>query len=123
MAETSTSKRKKAILVVSFNPGLADVRKNVLEAAGYKVIAAKTIVQVRRACQRKQPPDLVMIGYSLPPAEKRRVSVEVRAHLRRVPVLELYDGGKARLADEARTYTHQSQAPQDFLDAVREILN
>jgi hypothetical protein len=64
--------QKKTILVVSLSPEQADVRKRVLEAAGYRVIAAKTVVNVITTCETRRV-DLAMIGYSLPPAEKRRV--------------------------------------------------
>ena len=64
--------RKKTLLVASLDPQLAEVRKQVLEEAGYRVITAKTTIKVRTVCQRQQV-DLVMIGYSLPLAEKLRV--------------------------------------------------
>jgi hypothetical protein len=52
-----------------------------------------------------------MIGYSLPPAEKRRVWVEARRHCK-VAVLELYENGKAELMDKANTFTHRLETHQ-----------
>jgi DNA-binding response OmpR family regulator len=63
-----TAKHK--ILVVSHDPHLADVRKVLLEAAGFQVFSASNLKAVQEGCQKD--PHLVMIGYSLPPAEKRR---------------------------------------------------
>src|SRR5437763_112630 len=122
-------RRKKTVLVASLDPQLADVRKQVLEEAGYRVIPAKTPVQVRSACERQRV-DLILIGYSLPPVEKRRVRNEVRQHCDGVPVLLLYEaeeaeltqnGAEAELLQDA-PHLHQSRTPRDFLQAVKQIL-
>src|SRR6185437_11714397 len=65
------------IIVVSKNPVLADRRKAVLEAAGFSVISASGESAIADIC-KKQKPRLVMIGYSVPPATKRRVWNEAR---------------------------------------------
>jgi Cyclic nucleotide-binding domain len=78
-----------AILVVSHDPHHADVRKHWLVDAGYEVIPAMNIQGVREACERRTL-QLVVIGYSLPPAEVRRVRLEVRQGFGvQVPILEL----------------------------------
>jgi DNA-binding response OmpR family regulator len=110
------------ILVVSHDPHLADVRKDILELAGFEVLAAHNFKDVQEACKKK--PDLVMIGYSLPPAEKRRVWVEVRENCN-APVLELHETqGPSLMADAfmADAFFHQAAAPDDFLSAVKRIL-
>ena len=71
---------EKAILVVSHDPRLADVRKAILESAGFRVHAAFDLPTVSRYCHENKL-DLIMIGYSLPPAEKRQIWAEVRKHL------------------------------------------
>jgi DNA-binding response OmpR family regulator len=63
---------KHTLLVVSKDPELADVRKKVLEDAGFEVIPAPDLKALQEACE-KHKISLVMIGYSLPPSEKRRV--------------------------------------------------
>jgi DNA-binding NtrC family response regulator len=63
------------IMVVSHDPKLGDVRKAVLEAAGFQVLAVSNIKEVKAACQKC--PQLVMIGYSLPSSAKRQVWAEV----------------------------------------------
>ena len=113
-------RRRQAILVVSSNPGLADVRKQVLEAAGYKVLAASNLPAVTDAC-RNEKIDLIMLGYSLPPAERRRVWVEARQHCK-APILELYEGDRAELMEETNTFVHESHTPGDFLEAAEAIL-
>jgi DNA-binding response OmpR family regulator len=105
------------ILVVSHDPHLADVRKALLEAAGFQVFAASNIKEVQEACQKR--PQLVMIGYSLPPAAKRQVWAEVRERCK-VPVLELHKNEEPSLA--ADVFFHRPERPDDFLGAVRRIL-
>jgi hypothetical protein len=60
-----------------------------------------------------------MIGYSVPPAAKRRVWDEARKKCK-VPILELHRQGSPELMPPA--YFHVSQAPDDFLAAVQRIL-
>ena len=94
----------------------------VLELAGYAVIAASSIDQVSRTC-RKYKIDLVLLGSSLSPAEKRKFWVEARSNCQS-PVLELYGIGDPELMDESRTHGHaMTHTPSDLVDAVRAILN
>ena len=110
-----------AILVVSRNPDLADVRKNVLEKAEFTVFAASDILAVKRECAERKP-DVVMIGYSLPPSEKRRVWHEIRRCGLTIPVLELHENGKPELMDSTATFFHASKTPDDFLAAIEQIV-
>lgn len=110
---------KDKILVVSHDPGLADVRRKVLENAGFEVLAANDSTSIRTACEVHRP-RLVMIGYSLLPSEKRKVWAAVKEHCN-LPVLELYrKNGPELLPTE---YSHQSLEPDDFLTAVMKILS
>ena len=107
----------KTIVVASRDPNFADIQKRILEAAGYQIFPVSNIKEVEKACAVGTI-DLVIIGYSLPTAEKRRVVHEARKHCK-APILELYEGDKPELAD---IYTHRSELPEDFLDAVNSIL-
>jgi DNA-binding response OmpR family regulator len=115
-----SSTKKKAVLVASRDPSLADVRKQTLELAGYRVIAASSHLDVLTACQREKL-HLVLLGYSLPPAEKRRVSAEVRQHCH-TPILELYKSEAPTLQASSYLHQHFSDTPIDFMDAVRAIV-
>lgn len=111
----------KAILVASFDPNLADVRKRLLENAGYRVIPAADVLDVRAACESESPV-LVVIGHSLPAGAKRQVWHEVRQHCgTKVPILELHTSVTPVLREDA-VILHASQTPDDFIDRVREIL-
>jgi hypothetical protein len=79
------------------------------------------ITAVRSGCESGTIA-IVVIGYSLPPSEKRRVWNEVRQVCgKATPILELYSYGTPILPDEAVT-AHASQAPDDFVEQVRAIL-
>ena len=112
---------KYTTLVVSHDPTEADIRRNVLEGAGFKVVRASELRAIRRACE-KQAISLVMIGYSLPPSEKRRVWDEIRQTCDgNVPVLELYNKGKQDLVGSHALFVHESHTPDDFIGAVESI--
>jgi DNA-binding response OmpR family regulator len=105
------------IMVVSHDPHLGDVRKAILEAAGFQVVAASNIKEVQEACQKD--PQLVMIGYSLPPAAKRQVWAEVRERCK-APILELHKNEEPPIMADA--FFHHVDRPDDFLVAVLCIL-
>ncbi|MGB9122840.1 MAG: hypothetical protein WCE73_19645 [Candidatus Angelobacter sp.] len=109
---------KDKILVVSHDPGLADVRRKVLEKAGFEVMAATDPSAIQATCASHKP-RLVMIGYSLQPSEKRRVWAAVKEHCE-VPVLELHrESGPELMSPD---FSHESLAPDDFLAMVIKIL-
>ena len=108
-----------AILVASRDPKLADVRKKVLEKAGFLVIAASDSETVGRACG-EHAVRMVMLGYSLAPADKRRIWKTAREHCQ-VPILELYRKGEPEIVDQNVHY-HESQTPEDFLEQVKFLM-
>jgi DNA-binding response OmpR family regulator len=111
--------RKRKILAVSRDPKLADIRKTVLEKAGFSVIPALDDRAVEHACSTDGI-NLIMLGYSLDPADKRRVWAASRRYCN-VPILELHKYGAPELV-ERNVYAHESQKPDDFLQAVLGLL-
>jgi DNA-binding response OmpR family regulator len=110
--------QRNKIMVVSHDPRLAEIRKSVLESAGFRVIPAKDLATVRKVCQ-KQRVHLVMIGYSVPPAHKRKVWDEARK-VCNVPILELHKESGPELME--RAFFHYAEAPDDFLASVMKIV-
>jgi DNA-binding response OmpR family regulator len=113
-------RRENKIVLVSRDPSLTDVRKRVLEDAGFAVTHAIDESGVQQACSHGRV-RLILIGASLSPAEKRRVWAAVKAQ-GSVPILELYHRGSPELLEQ-NVFTHQSQKPDDFLDSVRNVLH
>jgi len=111
---------KDTILVASWDPVLEAARKRVLESAGYEVLLARGSNGVRKVCEKRRV-SLVVIGYSLPPSEKRRVWSEARA-VCKTPILQLYRGSKPELMELTALFAHQTNAPDDFVRTVQDIL-
>lgn len=112
---------KYTVLVATKDPALADVRKKILEDAGIEVVPAPDLKALREACQKHQI-SLVMIGYSLPRSEKRRVWDTVR-ELCKAPILELYQDAAPDLPQSEGLFAHKAHTPEDFLATVLKILN
>jgi DNA-binding response OmpR family regulator len=110
---------KDKILVVSHDRRLADVRRKVLEEAGFEVLSAASDPTAIQATCADHKPRLVMIGHSLLPSEKRRVWAAVKEHCE-APVLELHQKKGPELM--STDFSHESLAPDDFLRAVMKIL-
>jgi len=117
--DTHLTEQKETILVASWDPILADVRKAILEKEGFEVLQAKGSTGVRDLCKKKKV-NLVLIGYSLPPSEKRKVWVEARK-VCKTPILQLYQGAEPELV-ESNAFAHESQTPDDFVKSVRSVL-
>ena len=114
-------RKKDVILVVSHDPERADVRRQRLEAAGYDVLPAMDIQAVRKACENNAI-DLAVIGHSLPPAEKRRVWLQIRELCGpRVPVLELRDNERPSIADST-VIPHHPEEHNPLAERVRHLL-
>jgi len=110
---------KEKILVISRDPVLGDVRRRVLEAAGFHVLPANDSRAIKGTCAQHKL-RLVMLGHSLQSSEKRKVWAAVKEHCE-VPVLELHKKKGPELISPA--YSHESLAPDDFLIAVMKILS
>ena len=119
LGDTHLIQPKDTILVASWDPILADVRKTILEKEGFIVLQAKGSAGVRALCKKKKV-NLVVIGYSLPPSEKRKVWVEARK-VCQTPILELHRGGEPELV-ESNAFAHESHTPDDFVKSVRSVL-
>lgn len=95
---------KKTVLVVSRHPHLHDVRRRVLEQAGYEVVSIREPEPLEGAC-RNHKISLVVIGYSVTLAEKRRVIAEALT-LCKCPILELWDREPPRVRIDRSIFDH-----------------
>jgi len=83
------------------------------------VLQARGSAGVRELCKKKKI-NLVLIGYSVPPSEKRMVWFEARKFCK-APILELLRGGETELI-ESNVFAHESRTPDDFVKSVRSVL-
>jgi CheY-like chemotaxis protein len=121
LGEFDAMKAKKLILVVSHDPQHADVRKRRLEEAGYEVVEAMDIQAVQKACASRKI-DLTVVGHSLPPAEKRRVSSVVRQSCgNSAPIIQLSANELASLVDST-VIDHSPKNHNALAERVRQIL-
>ncbi len=110
---------RKTILLASLDPALTDLKKRVLETAGYRVIVANTVSDIPSICLNPKI-DLVLIGSSLSAKEKRKFWAHSRDQCSLV--LELYRDGTPELMDDIRAYVHHSVTSVDFVEAVQAVL-
>ena len=80
---------KRTVLVASRHPHLEDVRRHVLEQAGYEVLTIREPEELPEICKNRRI-DLAVIGYSITTAEKDRIANEIMASCD-CPILELWD--------------------------------
>jgi hypothetical protein len=102
---------------VSSDPTFGDVRKDVLEAAGFSVISANNFRDVGEACQNGGC-WLAIIGHLVPAKEKRRVWAEIVARCPGTEILELYESPGPVLLD-----AHYHLDAQLGVSAIREKIN
>ena len=110
------------ILNVARNESFLKSRSAILEGAGYEVVPALDILAVERECKTHGSFDVVIIGYSLPKGEKRRVMLAVRQFCGRVPMLELYRHGTTPVDEEADEQLPNTDEPHALLAKVNELL-
>ena len=103
--------------MVSRNPKLAEIRKTVLESAGFTVIPGNNDSAVEPACSNGI--ELIIIGHSVAPSDKRRVWARSRQCCD-VPVMELHLGGKAELI-ERNLFAHESKGAHHLKKAVQKL--
>lgn len=118
----STSATPPTILVVSKEPALADIRGKILSDAGYRVESAMDLNTFNSLCAHNPKVDLVIIGYSLPIQEKRRVWEAAKEACKETPILELYEHGRHELLENDKLSIHEYHTEADFLAAVQLIL-
>ncbi|MEO6120434.1 MAG: hypothetical protein ABIP12_07075 [Terriglobales bacterium] len=109
------------ILVVSLDQAHSDVRRKILEQAGFNVVAVTDLRSLGEAC-KTQAFSLVIIGFSIPPAEKARIAHEMKDCHKDIPTLELHDGRDPDIAGTAFSFLQSATSePDAFLETVRSI--
>src|SRR4051812_30519656 len=111
---------KKRILNVSVNGAVLMTRHAILQQRGYEVKSVSTWEEFEHACVVGDF-DLLILGQSLPPADKHRMLDYMEKHCPQTKVTELYLHAPSLELPAKRTLNAGGPMPQslfDFLDNV-----
>jgi len=106
------------ILSVSYDLTLLNTRQLMLEACGYTVTSAEGYVEAIRRC-RAGGYDLLIIGHSIPHADKEEIIREVQSHCS-ASVLALLRANEPLVP--GATESIDASNPKMMLDAVARLL-
>ena len=105
------------ILSVSYDAVLLATRQLMLEAKGYEVTSAEGYVDAKRKC-RGEEYDLLIIGHSIPHADKSEIIAEMRQYCD-APVLALLRPNEPSLQNA--TESVDASRPDLLLAAVKRL--
>lgn len=108
----------KSVLIVSWDPSLARTREMLLGGAGYLVVSAVGRVQAQSQCRSRA--DLLVLGHSVPPAEKKEAITCYRQYSTG-PVLSLLRSGQQKLPEA--DFGVEAFDPAEVVQVVRKILH
>src|SRR5437868_3632161 len=114
---------RRRILSVGMNVSLLQTRSAILEGAGYEVMPALNLLDIKAACETGRAFDLVIIGYAIPIGGKRQAMFTVRRYCGQTPILELYLDGATPADGEADALLSSSGEGEALLAKVSEILS
>ena len=109
------------VLCTGSNRALMQTRRMILESAGHSVVEASSFAEVQDTCA-KHDFDVVVIGQSVIPNEKKRIRTLVREVCSSAKVLELYSTWAERVIDDADVALQvPAETPTNLADAVEEL--
>jgi hypothetical protein len=108
----------KSVLVVSWDQGLASTREMLLSSAGYLVNSAVGRAQAASQCRCRA--DLLVLGHSVPPSEKKEVIACYRQYSTG-PILSLLRSDQQKLPEA--DFGVEAFEPAQVLQVVRKILH
>jgi len=108
----------KSVLVISWHQSLAKTREMLLSTAGYVVTSA--VGRAEAALRCRSGADLLVLGHSVPSAEKKEVIACYRQYSTG-PVLSLLRSDQQKLPDA--DYGVEASDPAEVVQVVRRILH
>jgi CheY-like chemotaxis protein len=107
------------ILSISYDKALLHTRELMLSREGFEMVSAVGFSAAIEACKKEQF-DLVIMGHSIPSADKAAIITQLRA-MCDTPVLALRRPNEEAL--KSAEYNLDPGDPQSFLAYVKEITN
>lgn len=109
---------KKRILCISNDAALLSTRTMLLEQAGFKVVPAFGFAAAMETCSKDSSFDLILMGQTIPPKDKRTLISTLREIGCKAPTLSIRRQGDEVLPEV--DFTIDSQAgPVALIDAVK----
>jgi DNA-binding response OmpR family regulator len=110
----------KRILSVSYDRALLWTRQMLLEQLGYDVVSAEGFSQAWEAAEKGGTPfDLIILGHSIPPTDKRAMVDHIRRSCD-CPIMALLRPHESPVAEAATSI--DAGDPHAFLKAVQTML-
>jgi hypothetical protein len=109
------------VLCIGMDAAAMQTRKLILEKAGHNVTQASDLRQVTSACERILF-DIAILGHSLNPNEKKRITGVVQTYSRSTRILELHTGTAAELPDADTHLQFSASEPKNLMQAVNTLL-
>ena len=107
------------VLSISYDVDLLRTRELLLRRMGHSVTSADGFAQASRVCERHNGKfDLIVLGHSIPPEDKREIIAFLKTHS--CPVLALLRPNEEPAEDAARSV--EADDPGALLAAVEELL-
>jgi len=111
--------RPPSILSISYDESLLRTREWLLRGAGFSVTSALGFTQAAAHC-RNAGFDLVVVGHSIPQADRAALIQQVRTH-NHTRILSLRRQGEGPVT-EADHCVESSLGPDAFIEAVKTVL-
>jgi DNA-binding NtrC family response regulator len=120
IASLIESSRRFRILSLTYDPSLARTREMLLTGAGFEVSTFADVDKAIAACQNTSY-DLVVLGHSIPLAERRSLVKAVRSRCA-TPVLAMLRHGETPVP-QADYFFDSTENPARLLAMVQDILS
>lgn len=119
IAPLIANSRRFQILSLTYDPSLAHTREMLLTGAGFEVSTFHDVKMAIAACQSNSY-DLVVLGHSIPLAERKALVQAVHSHCA-APVLALLRHGEPPVP-KADYFFDSAESPARLLATVQDIL-
>lgn len=109
------------VLCTGVDRALLTTRKLLLQRGGHTVVTASNARELTDACARQEV-DVVVIGQTVAPSEKRRIASLVRERCPGAKVLELYSPHLGKLVPDADEWlVVPTEVPPELAQRVTEL--
>lgn len=109
-----------SILSVSYDQVLLTTRQQVLQTKGYAVTSVRGMSAALKACSNGASFDLLILGHSIPHAEKQTIIEAFRANRPEGPVIALKRHGEKPVRDADLEIEPN---PPELLEAVAKLIS